>query len=323
MGQQHKTRCVWIFATCICLGLSPINVSADGRVKPDVDAATARYKEGLELMADKDYLGAAEAFSDAFDLVPTSQREVRAGVLFDLVQAQRKAASGDGEAPESSSRHLCDAREKLNLYLADITQQYGDKSEKFRDTRKAKKLLTTVEQEIVDAGVVIPEACATLDEEPQVPKPDGADEGSETSPTPDETTQPGAKHPKPKPKTSDRALVISGAALLGSSGIFWGMLIGGLAVGNGADRDGNLYADAGISAGTPVSENDPALLDIEKRGLRGNRVAIAGGIIGTALAATGAALLVVGLRRRGRTKQVAWFPLMGPEQVGVGLAARF
>ncbi len=318
MGRRQKFRRAWSLALCLSLGTAPPLVPI-ARATPDVDAATERYKAGLSLMKSGDHVGAAEAFAEAFDLVPTSQREVRAGVLFDLVQARRKAATGDDETPVSSSRHLCGARAKLTMYLGDITQQYGEKAAKFRDTRKAKKLLKTVEQEIVDAGEIIPEACATLDEQ-QAPTPDSTDP-QDASQAPQSTEV--EENSKTAPTKPGRPLVIAGAATLGSSSIFWGMLIGGLAIGNRADSDGNLYVDAGISAGAPVSQTDPTLLEIEARGRRGNRLAIAGGVLATAISATGAALLIIGLRRNGRSKQVAWVPVWGTKQVGVGLAGRF
>ncbi|MGB1013877.1 MAG: hypothetical protein ACPG4T_07075, partial [Nannocystaceae bacterium] len=307
----------------LCVTLAWMCPAPARAVAPDVDEATKHYKAGLKRMRADDFVGAAEEFSIAFDLVPTAQRETRAGVLFDLVGAERRAAKGQGQDSESdavsSSRHLCRARSKLTTYLSDITQQYGEKSDKFRDTRKAKKVLKAVEQEIVDVGEIIPEACASLDEDQEASTDAGSGEVDEQG-----NATPGRAGDSSKPgKKPGQGLVIAGAATLGTSGVFWGLMFAGMTIGNRADADGDVIVDASIAAGNPISASDPTLLVIERRGKRGNNLAIAGGVVATALAATGIALLVVGLGRRGKRKQVAIHPSFGRTQVGVGLAGRF
>jgi len=312
-----KLVALWVTLTWMC----PAPALA---VAPDVDEATKHYQAGLKLMKADDFEGAAEEFSTAFDLIPTAQREVRAGVLFDLVQAERRAAKGLEQDAVSSSRHLCGARSKLTTYLSDITQQYGEKADKFRDTRKAKKVLKAVEAEIVDAGEIIPEACTTLDEGPQETNSEGPGAVSGEGPVDEQgDAVPRESSDSKSVKQPGKALLIAGAATLGTSGIFWGLMFGGMAIGNRADADGDVFVDASIAAGNPASASDPTLLEIEQRGKRGNRIAIAGGVVATALAGTGVALLVIGLKRRGQRKQVAFHPMFGREQVGVGLAGRF
>ena len=122
-----------------------------------------------------------------------------------------------------------------------------------------------------------------------------------------------ASAPEPGRLPPDRRLQAGGGALLGL-GVGGLVLLGaGLAVGEQADLD---LADAVGRAG-----DDPrraaAIAEARTHGLRANRLAIAGGVLGGALLIVGAALLIAG--RAGRAPGRGPRPTLG----GAGLLWRF
>lgn len=259
-----------------------------------------------------EFVRAAEHFDAAYRTLP-AESDVRSAVLFDLVDA-RRSAYARGEGPPQ----ICESERLLVGYLDEVKARLGAKAERQPDTRKAKKVLTAVRQQIATLQRDRP----TLDcadeilTAPKEPAPDAPN----ASPEPSATPSPTAPAPDQPSRPAGRPLVIAGAVTLGASGLFLVATGAGLGVGAAAERDGEALTSAAIAAGEPLSENDPELAALVRRGRIGNGVAVAGAALAGAALITGIALLAVGVRR-GRSHRAGLTP--GPGLVGLGLALRF
>jgi hypothetical protein len=281
---------------------------------PGLAEATRLYEQGIAERERGDFVAAAEAFTGAYAKVPADAPEIRAAVLFDLVDARRNAfAEGEGPA------QLCECERLLVAYLDELRARLGAKGDRLPDARKARKLLAEVRAQLAGLARETPGLdCAALtpgraEAPPPAPAPDPAP--PERPPGPD--VDPGAQR-------RARALRIAGAALTGVGVGGFGLMIGGLVVGRRAERDGDELTRAAQAAGAPLSEDDPALQAVVRRGERGNALAIAGGAIGAAAAVTGVALLVVGLRReRAAAARASLTPALAPGLAGASLRVQF
>lgn len=281
--------------------------AAPASAAPAVDPKK-EYEQGVAERAAGNFVAAAEHFDAAYRELPTGEREIRAGVLFELVDARRNAfAEGEG-APQ-----ICETERLLVGYLDEVRAEFGAKGDKKPDTRKAKKLLAEVRKQIAALKKEQPdlECAREVIEPPAPPEP-------EPPPAPPEPDVPKDSPPDPRP----RRLVIAGAATAGAGGLFLAMMAAGLAVGARAERDGAAATDAAVLAGVPLSERDPALQAIVDRGRVGNGLAIAGGVLATAALAAGVAMIVIGKRTRSAPK-AAFAPGLGPGQLGGALTLRF
>ena len=141
--------------------------------------------------------------------------------------------------------------------------------------------------------------CAATTVERAAPEP-------EPAPTP-------AAEPEPAPATTPvgpdpaavrraRTLVIAGSVTTGLGGLMLGVLTGGLVIGRKAEQDGDALTLQALAAGAPLSQDDPELQALVRRGRTGNQLAIAGGVIATVALAAGVTMLVLGLRKRKRLR---------------------
>jgi hypothetical protein len=86
-------------------------------------------------------------------------------------------------------------------------------------------------------------------------------------------------------------------------------MAGGLAIGRKAEQDGEDLTLKALANNAPLSEDDPGLQSLLRRGHTGNALAIAGGVIATVAVAAGVTMLVLGLRaRKGRPARAALVP---------------
>ncbi|MBA3547200.1 MAG: hypothetical protein H0T76_12000 [Nannocystis sp.] len=264
---------------------------------PALEAVNKRYQEGRAERDAGDFVTAAESFMAAFTDIPPKSREIRASVLFDLVDARRNAFA-EGEGPGQ----ICECQRLLVEYLAEVKQLLGARAEKIPDTRKARKLLAEVRKQIAAVKAENPLLdCATTTVVRPVPEP-----------------EPAAAGPDPAQLRRARTLVIAGGVTTGLGGVFLGVMAGGLAIGQKAEHDGSTRTSTALAGGAPLSEDDPELQSIVRRGKTGNQLAIAGGIIATIAVAAGVTMLVLGLRaRKGRPARVALVP------GGTGFTLRF
>ena len=278
---------------------------------PALEAATKRYQEGITERDAGDFVTAAESFTAALKDIPAKSREIRASVLFELVDARRNAfAEGEGPA------QICECERVLDGYLAEVKQLLGARAEKLPDTRKARKLLAEVRKQIATIKAENPALdCAATTVERPAPEPEAP---PEPAPPPVVAPEPEPTGPDPAQLRRARTLMIAGGVTTGVGGLFLGLMAGGLVIGRGAERDGESWTQKAIDDGAPLSEDDPALQSLVRRGRTGNQLAIAGGVVATVFVAAGVAMLVLGLRaRKARPSRAALVP------GGPGLTLRF
>lgn len=302
-------------ALAVLLGLTlatPATAARAAPRDPALEAATRRYQEGISERDAGDFVTAAESFTAALRDLPPTAREIRAAVLFDLVDARRNAFA-EGEGPGQ----ICESERLLGDYLAEVKQSLGARADKLPDTRKARKLLADVRKQLAAYKVEHPDLdCARTTVERPTPEPE-----PEPAPPPAPAVAPEPAPPPPdttRPRRA-RALVIAGSVTTGVGGLFLGVMAGGLAIGRGAERDGDAWTQKAIkNQNAPLSADDPALQSLVRRGQMGNKLAIAGGVLATVLVATGVGLLVLGLRGKpNRPPRAALAP------TGPGLTLRF
>ncbi|HEY0135331.1 MAG TPA: hypothetical protein VGB85_14705, partial [Nannocystis sp.] len=265
------------------------------------------YDRGARERDAGNFAVAASEFAAAYAGMPASQKELRVSVLFDLVDAQRQAYGAGGRIHEREhpAAHLCAANETLTEFIDAAEKARKGKGKKSGDVVRAIELRSEVRSQLDAARQSAPNLdCATAE------PPTAAAVEAPAEPPP-------ATKPDRPPRKIDKPLVITGAALTGFGLIMVGLMAGGLVRGNRADAEGEALVDA--SPTTPRDDED--LLAIDHRGKVGNRMAIAGGVLGALALGSGVALLVLGLR--GRPSRVAVAPAMGPRGGGLTLRWQF
>jgi hypothetical protein len=279
---------------------------------PAIAEATRIYQQGIGERDAGNHVAAAESFTDAYDKIPPASREIRAAVLFDLVDARRNAfAEGEGAA------QLCECERRLVAYSDEVTDTFGAKGERFPDTRKARKLLADVRAQIAGLRAETPDLdCSALGVD-KAPPP--APEPIAEAPPPKPPEPPG---PDPVVHKQRRDQTLAGGVLVGVGGVFLVVMAAGLGVGRKAERDGTDLTDAATAAGMPLSMDDPSLQDPVRRGKIGNGLAIAGGVIGGVALVTGVTLLVLG-KRPVPPRRASLRPALAPGFAGAALHLRF
>lgn len=298
-------RGVALLAGVLALTSSPVRAAPSQEVRAEYELGAAARDSGQ-------FAEAAEHFDAAYRTLP-AESDVRSAVLFDLVDARRNAFAG-GEGPPQ----LCESERLLVGYLDEVKARLGAKAERQPDARKAKKVLASVRQQIAALKRERPtlDCAAETLEAPRAPVPEEPDAAPLEAPATAETK---AAHAQP-PRPAGRPLVIAGATTLGVSGLFLLASAAGLGVGAAAERDGEALTSAALAAGAPLSEGDPELAALVRRGRLGNGFAAAGAALAGAALVAGIALLAVGVRR-GRGHRAGLTP--GPGLAGVGVALRF
>jgi hypothetical protein len=280
---------------------------------PTLEAVNKRYQEGLTARDAGDFVTAAESFTAAYKDIPPKSREIRASVLFDLVDARRNAFA-EGEGPGQ----ICECQRLLGDYLAEVKQLLGARADKVPDTRKAKKLLAEVRKQIAALKLENPSLdCAATTVERPAPEPEPEPPPPPPEPALSATTP--APGPDPAQLRRARTLVIAGSVTTGVGGVMLGVMAGGLVLGRNAEQDGQSLTQQALAAGAPLSEDDPVLQSLLRRGQTGNRLAIAGGVIATIAVAAGVTMLVLGLRARKNPRPARAALVPGP----AGLTLRF
>jgi hypothetical protein len=278
------------------------------RAAPEIPkAAEERYSQGVRERDAGRYTSAAAEFAEAYAQIPVELKDLRASVLFDLVDAQRGAfnqTAGRVRDREHPAAYLCAADRALQEFID--AEKGARKGKKSPDLPKAAELHREVQAQLKTVRAETPDFdCATA-----VVPSDAAD-----APAPDPS--PAEPTPPPPRRAIDRPLVIAGGVLAGVGVIMVGVMAGGLVRGKRAEADG----DALVDANPTLPRDDPALQEIDQRGKVGNRMAIAGGVLGAVALGTGVALLVLGLR--GRPSRVAAAPYLGPRAGGLTLRWQF
>lgn len=128
--------------------------------------------------------------------------------------------------------------------------------------------------------------------------------------------------PPPPPKNDGRALVISGAVLLGVGAALG--LAGGIGFGVAAKRRSD-DLDAVQSGGNPGDVTFGGAQDLESEGKRFETLQIATAAVGAAIGITGVVLLAIGLKRKqaAGASALRFSPHLGKGTAGLSLGGRF
>lgn len=269
------------------------------------EAAQKAYDRGLSERDGGRFPAAAREFAAAYSQIPEDQRELRAAVLFDLVDAHRRAFGGGGarRGAEHPAAHLCAADRALADFIE--AEQERRRGKKNPDVARASRLREEVRQEFMAAKATESDLdCAALELPRVVNGP------AEPSQEPPQEIQ--------KKPTSGKPLLIAGGVTAGVGVVMLGVMVGGLARGQRAESGGAEL----VLANPMLAPDDPQLQAFDRRGRSGNAMAIAGGVIGSLALAAGIALLVVGARS-GRTAPVAVVPLLTPQGAAAAVSWRF
>lgn len=284
----------------------PRSAAASGGIS---EAAQAAYDRGLAERDAGHPASAAREFAKAYAQISDDQRELRAAVLFDLVEAHRGAfaAGGARSGSEHPAAHLCAADRALADFI-ESEQERTKRNKKTPDAIKATRLREEIRREFMAAKANESDLdCAAL-ELPRIA-------AAEPKPAPVEPEP--AQEPRSRPANS-KALLIAGGAVGGFGLVMLGLMVGGMVRGNRAEASGKALVG---SMPTLIPE-DPSLQEIDRRGRSGNAMAIAGGVLGSLALGAGVALLVLGARKK-PSKQVAAWPVMSPRSAGMALQLQF
>jgi hypothetical protein len=291
--------------------LTPLTVRAAPAISQE---AQEHYDRGTREKGAGRFAAAAAEFAAAYAGIPASLKDLRAGVLFELVEARREAfaAGGRTRGKEHPAAHLCAADTALTEFIDAAEKERKGKGKRSVDVVRATDERSQIREQIAGERKLTPELdCATV----EFPSDDVVEATPAPVAKPDEPAP--VKPPREK-RPINKPLVIAGGVLTGVGLAMVGLMAGGLVRGKRAEADG----DALVDAMPTTPEEDPELQAIDDRGRSGNRMAIAGGVIGALALGTGIALLVVGLRG-GPTRKVAVAPSVAPRAVGLTLRWQF
>lgn len=304
-----------LLALVVAVSLAtPAAAAAAPAEDPEIAEATRIYQQGIGERDAGNYVAAAESFTAAYDKIPATSREIRAAVLFDMIDARRNAYA-EGEGPVQ----ICECERRLDAYMAEVKAVFGVKGERFPDTRKAKKLLAEVRSQLEGLKPMLPDLdCKALTLDKPAPEPEPV--AAPAEPKAEPPKQPAG--PDPADEKRRRDFTIAGSTMVGLGGVLLIVMASGLAIGRKAERDGTDRTDMATAGGTPLSMDDPGLQDAVRRGKLGNGMAIAGGVIGGVALATGVTLLVLGKRPAGK-QRARLTPSLAPGYAGAALYLRF
>ncbi len=306
-ARASSTLRLGVSAALLLASLTPTTARAEPPAIPK--EAEEHYDRGVREREAGRHAVAAQEFTAAYEGMPTGLKELRASILFDLVDAHRSAfaAGGRTRGREHPAAHLCAAEAALGEFRSAAEQGRKPRSKKSTDELKAEELLTAVQADLEKARADSPDLdCATAE------LPRGA---PDEPPPPDPGPVDDKPAPRPKP---NMPLVIAGSVTAAVGLAMFGLMAGGLVRGNRADADGNALVDMNATR----DELDPDIQEIDHRGHVGNNMAIAGGVLGGVCLGTGVALLVLGLRGKPGSR-VAAAPYATPRTAGFTVRLQF
>jgi hypothetical protein len=254
---------------------------------PSIARARQLYEDGKGRFQTADYLGAIELWTEAFTMVPEEPHNARikALLIYDIATARERAYEVDHDAT-----HLRQAKILMENFAATIPALYGDGPEAAEEEAKATARMNDLARKLEHA-------------EREAKRNRGHGGAGRADLPEDDAAQAEIARKR-------RAMIASGATLLVLGGAGLGMMAGGLAMGSRAND---------------LSGLDPN--DIEgrraqfERGRTGDRLAIAGGVVGGVLAVTGIVLLAVA--PKSSKKNTAVLPTGGSRWAGLAIVGRF
>jgi len=285
LGAARKCpRVAWTLALALVVELAAPLTARPVRAEPALDPGETQarleaiYSAANQATAAGDHVAAAERYAEVLTVLPESRdnHESRALALLDSVAARRRAHAYHSPGPQ-----LCAARDLVRGYLDAARGAYGPGAADMDGVRQAEPLRDELVREI--AG--LPDPTCPGDQPAPAPAVEGPREPLRLAPA-----------PAPAP---DRRVAI-GAALLGAGGLGLVLMATGLGVGARAEARGRE-----ARADDPTRDIDDLLADgFIRRGRAGNRLAVAGGVLGGVLVIAGATLLALA-KTRPRVAHVA------------------
>lgn len=264
------------------------------------------YDRGIREREAGRHAVAVEEFTAAYEGMPRELKDMRASVLWELIDAHRSAYSAGGEirGKQHPAAHLCAAEELLDQFLAEQEAERKPRAKKSPDALRAVELRGNIDKDLRSARAASPDLdCATVLFPREVVEPEP------------EPTQPAAV-PPPR-REINKPLVIAGSVTAGVGLLMIGLMAGGMVRGKRAEEAGQDVVDMNQT----LPPDDPDLVAIDKRGKSGNNMAIAGGVLSLVCLGVGATLLVFGLRRK--PSKVAAAPYATPHTAGLTLRWQF
>lgn len=252
------------------------------------DRARALFEEARTAFNLADYDTAINALTEAFKIARDIEDERERNSILSVLQLNLANAHSEAFSIDRDIQHLRIAQNLLRKQLA-------------QDLSEQQRAEATALSETVNAQYEAAQSdAATPDEETAATDPE---DDNEPSPA-----------PAPPNETADRdrkmaPLTLGGIVTLAAAGASFGAMGAGFAIAGQAQKD--------YDAGTTGSALDAAV----QRGKTGNILTVVGGAAGVALAATGAALLVIGKKKGNRN--VAVMPLIGTDSAMVSLGGHF
>lgn len=320
------SRCVAGFvALCVATPLTAAAASPATAVNLQMRAAPSDtpeseigrlYVEGQDKYSAGDFSAAADAWTRLLQRLPEAQanKATRENVLLNILQAYLDAYNrtrlDDGT---KDIEHLREGKKTLDQYYNDYRRAYGDRASVSVAVQEKgdelERLLEEAEKEVAAAA-----AAAKGDPGGDTPPPGGdtvTDTGTTTGPTKEVIVL--------KPQSAGSGLIVGGA-IAGAVGVgMLGLGIAGGVLGPRSEED-FLAAEA--------AGDDAAREEANDAGERANAMMISGLVVAAVGLGAGAALIVLGLKRRKESddaaaKAIGVAPVIGPRFSGVALSGRF
>jgi hypothetical protein len=273
-----------------------VSSSASGAValrastSPPDDFATAGalLGQGQEKYETADYVGAIELWSEAYAALPDTPEasQYRSVLVYQIAAACREAYALDQE-----TKYLRKAERLLEQYVESLNADDDESRETAKEALDEVRLRIKEDEAAAAARrSVVTEAASA---EPR------------SSPA-DEREPPG------------KGLLIAGGVTMGVGAVLLAVMGAGLAQGGRYDSEGEALIEDG------VDPSDPQVGDLLDKGQQANTTALATGITGGLLLATGVGLIVADVILRKKYKSdVALAPAFGRGFAGVSLFTRF
>jgi len=283
------------------------SVSLSMRAGPEIPPSEIErlYVEGQEKYDNGEFAAAADAWTRLLNGLSESQanKATREMVLLNVLQADidayNRTRKGDGSKDVELLRS---GKKTLDEYYTGFRRAYGD--------------LAAVSAAVQEKGDELEQLLSDVD----TAGDDSADDGpAEEDSGDDESGEDGADDgplpPPPPPQPSDAGTgLIIGGAVAGSIGVgMLGLGIAGAIIGPQAEDDFNNATDS--------DEEDAATA----RGQRANAMMISGLAISLVGLGVGAALIVIGLKKKKQASSTGFgiAPVVAPRFAGAALSAKF
>ena len=267
------------------------------------------YVEGQEKYGNGDFAAAASAWTRLLNRLSEAQanKATRENVLLNILQADIDAYNRTRlDNGSKDIEHLRSGKKTLDEYYTSYRRAYGDLAAVSAAVQEKGDELESLKEQA--------EAEAAADD--PIPPDDGGEDGDDDDGGGDEADggDDGGGGIVEPPRQRDDAgggLIIGGAV---STSVGVGMLglgIAGAVLGPRAEDDFNNATDA--------DEEDAAT----DRGSRANAIMISGLALSAVGLGLGAALIVLGIKKRGRGGAIGVAPAIGPRFSGATLTGRF